>query len=505
MERRPTSRATIHLKVAFVTPEFQSLVRRTSLAEISEYLPRALAREGADVTVFLPFTKEIETDKLSDFGQRGEVCVSDGDRRVTLSLQQGRLGDLQIVLVGHDGLFRSRHPYGDDNGPYPDNWRRYAIFSRAVLESFDRLGMTPDILHCMDWTTGLIPVYHKLEYGANIEGHPTERAGTFFGVHNLAMQGSFERSILPKIRISHEYFRAIDGIELGGKVNYLKAGAEFATIVGTHSPAHVESVQNSERGDGLDKSFRRRKKELVGIVNGIDYRAWDPTNDPLLPQEFGTHDTELAGKKRCKAHLQASLKLDNGPRTPLICIIGRFDSDSGFDILAEALIPILERNVQLVMMGPGQPNILERMRNVESNFTARCRVIEGYHLGTAHALMGGADILMMPAHYNPSSALCAIAMRYGVTSIAYAHGGLQDLIVDHARSPSTGTGFTFHAYTTESLLDGLDNVRNLYKKPTEWRDMVHRCLGQDFSWRESARNYLKAYRRVTRRIRGRKS
>lgn len=461
--------------------------------------------EGADVTVFLPFTQDIDPAQLTEFEPCGEVSVRDCEGQTTLTLHQGRSSGLHIVLIGHKELFRQRHPYGDDNGPYEDNWRRYALFARAVLEAFGRLAMTPDILHCLDWTTGLIPVLHRLEYGANRPDHPTARAGTYFAVHNLAMQGSFERSILPKIHIPHLYFRAVEGLELGGKVNYLKAGAEFATILGTHSPTQVDRIQDSGRGDGLETTFRRRKKELVGIINGIDYRAWDPACDPLLPQEFGTADVDLAGKRKCKAHLQATLKLDNGPRTPLICIIGRFDTDSGFDVLAESLIPMLERNVQLVMMGPGQANILERMRNVESSFNTRCRVIGGYHLGTAHTVLGGADVLLMPAHYNPSSALCAIAMRYGVTPLAYAHSGLEDLIVDQTHSPETGTGFAFYTYSSEALLEGLDQARAVYKKAADWKTLVHRCLAQDFSWRESARTYLKAYRRVTRRIRGRKS
>ncbi len=490
------------MRVAFVTPEFLSLVRRTSLAEISEFLPGTLMRLGVELRVFLPFHKDVETERLTDLMHVGQVEVSDAEETTTLGVHVGRVGELPVVLIDHPELFRDRHPYGGPEGPYPDNWRRYALFSRGVLEAMRLLDFKPDVLHCVDWTTGLLPLIHKLEVAGD-KSHPAARAGTYFGIHNLAMQGSFERGILSKIGLPHELFRAIEGIELGAKVNYLKAGAEFATIVGTHSPSMAETLQTAERGDGLEETFRRRKKELVGVQSGIDYRAWDPSADPLLAHSFSAEDQDHSpGKRKCKAALQAGLRLDNGPRTPLVTILGRFDSDSGFDILAEALTPMLERNLQLVLMGPGSPEILERIRTVEQTFGGRCRVIEGYNVNTAHTLLGGADMLILPGHYHASNALCAIAMRYGVVPIVYAHSGLEDTVLDVSGSPKKGTGILFPHYNSNSLLDGVDEIRALYKKAADWKELVKRCLTRDFSWMESGRNYLKAYRRVTRRVRG---
>jgi starch synthase len=435
------------LKVAFVTPELLTLVRRTNLAEIAESLPRTLRAQGADVRVILPYTRDVDTDKLADLTFEGQVEVPDGDEIVTLSVHQGVLGELPVILLDHPQLFRRRHPYGNAEGPYADNWHRYAVFARGVLEALELIGFKADVIHCLDWTTGLIPILHHLEYGEHKPDHAASKAGTYFAIHNLAMQGSFEREVLPRIGIPHRFFQAIEGVELGGKVNFLKTGAEFATIVGMHSPTQAERVQSVDRGDGLEETFRRRAKELVGVQNGIDYRAWDPTQDPALTQAYGPDDKDLVGKRKCKASLQQLLKLDNGPRTPLIAIVGRFDADSGFDILAEALTPMLERSLQLVMMGPGQPEILERMRTVEQTFSGRCRVIEGYNVNTAHLILAGADMLLLPSHYHASNALCAIAMRYGVVPVAYTHSGLEDTIVDAAADPKKGTGFRFTHYT----------------------------------------------------------
>lgn len=487
------------LRIAFATPELQSLVRKTSLAEVSESLARTLRQEGADIRVFVPWTQDLTTAPLAELKHVGDVRVKDGPGKQAVAIHTGLLGDLPIVLIDHPQLLRSREVYASDDGPYPDNWRRFAVYSRAVLESLPLLGFEPEILHGMDWTTGLIPVLREVEYATKQPDHPAAKAGCFFAIHNLAMQGTFEREILPHIGLPHRIFQNAHGVELAGKVNFLKAGCEFATIVGVNSPSQAARIQDIDRGYGLEDTFRRRHKELVGITNGVDYRAWDPSNDPLLPQTFSSRDKELAGKKKCKASLQAALGLDNGPRVMLAAVIGRFDADSGFDLLAEVMTAILERNIEVVLMGSGKHEILDRVRTMETTFQGRCRLIEGYNANAAHTLLGGADLLVQPSHFHSSNSLVAIGMRYGVVPLIYAQSGLDDTVVDYEQDKRHGTGFTFAKYTGDGLLEGFDNVRKAYREATEWRTIAHHCLKQDFSWQASARNYIKAYRRVTRR------
>ena len=264
-----------------------------------------------------------------------------------------------------------------------------------------------------------------------------------------------------------------------------------------------EKIQEKDRGYGLEETFLRRKKELVGITNGIDYSAWNPENDPLLPAQFGSKDRELNGKRRCKAALQAALRLDNGPRTPLACTIGRWDADSGFDLVAEVLNQILERNVELVVMGSGSKEIGERLLTMETAFPGRMRLVEGYNQHTAHLMMGGADLMLLPSHYQPSNPLFAIAMRYGVAPIVYAKSGLEDTVVNLLEDKRRGTGFHFEPYTSEGLMEGVVDAIKSYKEATKWKTVVRRCLAQDFSWESTAAEYLKAYRRVTRRVKAR--
>ncbi|MBM3975744.1 MAG: glycogen synthase [Planctomycetes bacterium] len=507
------------LKVAVVTPELQSLVLRTNLAGVAESLAAALRAQGADARVFLPLHKGLELSKLQQVQPVAELSVKDGRAKdgqqpiQRFKVLQGRLPlakgatgnarELPVYLFDQPVLFGTRQPYSGEEGPYPDNWRRYALFSRAVLESLPALGFEPEVIHCLDWTTGLLPLFHQVEYVERELDHPAARAGTFFGIHNLALQGVFEREILPHVGIPHSYFRSVRGVELAGKVNYLKAGAEFATIIGTHSPTHAQKIQQRDRGYGLEEVFHRRSKELIGITNGIDYQAWDPSNDPALPAAFSARDRELAGKKKCKAVLQQKLGLDTGARTPLACCIGRWDADGGIDLLAEILTPILERGLELVVMGTGSPEIQQRLKTMEGTFMGRCRVIDGYQVNVAHLVMAGSDLLVLPSHYQPSNPLFAIGLRYGVAPVLYARSGLEDIVPDFATNPRQGLGFHFENYSGDGLLSGIDNALKAYKSPATWKTLSRRCLAKDFSWASTADEYLKLYRRVTRRAKAR--
>ena len=490
------------MRLAFITPELQSLVRRTNLAGVAESLAKALRGARQDIRVFVPWTQDVDTTDLGELTERAVLRVPDGNLSQEFRILEGQLGDLPVVLLDNEPFFGSRHPYGDEEGPYPDNWRRFALFARAVLGSFPELDFEPDVIHCMDWATGLIPLIHQLEWVERRPEHPNARAGTYFAIHNLAMQGVFEREILPHIGIPHRVFRQIEGVELGGKVNFLKAGAEFATIVGTHSPGHALKIQERDRGYGLEETFTRRKKELIGINNGIDYQAWDPSNDPVLPAKFSPDDN-LNGKRKCKAALQAALKLDSGPRTPIAVSIGRWDADSGFDLVAEVMTEILERNVELIVMGQGSQEMQQRLMTWEAAFVGRVRVVEGYNPHTAHMMMAGADILLLPSHYQPSNPLFAIAMRYGVVPIVYSKSGLEDTVVDYPTEKRSGTGFHFEPYTGEGFMDCIAEAIKTYREANKWKLLVKRCLHQDFSWEATADEYVKAYRRVTRRAKAR--
>ena len=490
-----------HLRIALLTPELDSLVRRTNLGSVAESLAHALSKAGQEVRIVLPWSKDLDPTYLVDLQQATEVTVPDAKSgSATFSIHTGRLIredrglKLDVILLDNDRWFRDRHPYGDEEGPYKDNWRRYSLWSRAILAGLPSVPFIPEVLHCMDWTTGMVPLFHRIECKRG--EHPLGNAGTYFAIHNLAMQGHFEREILPKMRVPHTYFRNIGGIEHAGRVNFLKAGAEFSTLLGTHSPGHAQKIQERDRGYGLEATFARRSEDLVGILNGIDYRAWDPSSDPVLPENYKATDKDPDGKKKCKVALQAALNLDNGPRTLLAASIGRWDADSGFDLLSEILTELLERNVQLVIMGQGDQEVRQRLQTMEGAFMGRLRVVDGYNPHTAHLMMGGADVLLSPSHYQPSNPLFAIGMRYGVVPVVFAHSGLEDTIVDYRGDKRRGTGFHFDPFTSDGLMESIAELIGFYKDPAKWRMIVKRCLKEDFSWGATAGEYIKTYKRV---------
>jgi len=494
------------MNVALVTPEFYSLIRRSNLASVTESLALALLRAGNQVRLFIPRSADMDQDILRSAVEVGRVTVQDhleGDTE--FRILETRVKELPVYILDQPRWFNDRNPYGDDSGPYLDNWRRYTHFSRAFLEALQVVGFKPSVIHCMDWTTGMIPVIQDLEYMDLEEKHAAAKAGTWFSIHNLAMQGVFERDVLPSMGLPHDVFKEVDGVALEGKVNFLKAGAEFSTVIGTHSISHAERIRQKDRGHGLESLLERRKKEFVGIHNGIDYAAWDPTRDPALVANFSATDKDpTKGKLKNKAALQKALGLDNGPRQPIACLVGRWDADNGFDLLANIFPDILERGVELVILGQGPPELVKKLRTLETTFAGRVKIIEGFTPHVAHQIMGGSDVLLLPSHYQPSNPMFAIAMRYGVVPLVYHQSGLDDKVVSVVEN-DTGTGFYFEPYTPEGLLGGLDSVLEYYKDPGDWRRLVKRCMAQDFSWENTATEYTKAYRRVTRRARRRRN
>ena len=487
------------MRIAFVTPELQPLVRRTNLAEMAEALPKTLVAQNQKVLVFLPHTVDVDPNEIEDLKIVGEVGV--GELSSTpFTVSTGVYRTIPLALFNHPVLFKGRNPYGNENGPYPDNWRRYAAFARAVLASFELLKFSPTIIHCLDWTAGMVPLYRYTEYLHRDLNHPVSKAGVFFSFQNIAMQGSFERQILPDIGVPVELFKNIHGLERDGRVNFLKAGLEFSHIISAPSPLQAVRIQSVDRGYGLEGTFQRRADDLIGITNGINYSAWDPATDPNLSHTYAAKDKDLTAKRNCKRVLQKDTGLDTGARTLLAGVIGRLDADGGYDLLAEVMTHILERNIELVLMGSGQPEILERIRSIEATFTGRCRLIENYDTQTAHRIMAGSDILLLPPHHNPTHALSAIAMRYGTPPLVYAHSGLEDTVASFSTNKRTPTGFTFSPYSGEGLLEGLDGVRDIWKDTAEWKKLSFRCMRQDFSWEETASQYLKAYRTVSKRL-----
>jgi starch synthase len=480
------------LRVLFVSSEIYPLAKSGGLADVSAALPMALAALGAEMQLLLPgYSKALEVAanksvllELKDFMGTG-----------TTRLIAARTPDtgLPVWLVDCPALFRrSGGLYQDENGEdWADNAKRFALFSHVAARL--SLGqMLPDwradVVHANDWHAGLMPALI-----APIQG---KKPGTVFTMHNLAYQGVFPASLAPELGIPADTLNP-EGLEFYGNISFLKAGIRYGDQLTTVSPTYAREILTADYGCGLDGLLQTRQRDLTGVLNGVDYRVWDPSNDPHLPANYVARDT--AGKRICKVALQQELHLESAPEVPLVIYVGRMTDQKMADTVLKALPAILDRGVQFALLGEGDPSLEDRLQDAGHRHTGQVATRIGYEEPLAHRFQAGADILLHPSRFEPCGLTQLYAMRYGTLPIVRRIGGLADTIVDANEGTvrcGTATGFTFEEATAADMIACLDRALSLYHQPLIWRKVQRRAMGRDFSWDRSAREYLKLYQRV---------
>jgi starch synthase len=480
------------MRVLFASSEIYPLVKTGGLADVSAALPRALVELGVDVRLVLPGYPKA----LAAAVDKSVVAeVASGDEGGPTRLIEARMPDsgLPVWLVDAPAHFdRLGGLYRDDRGhDWPDNAHRFASFCRIAA----RLAVgeivpdwRADVVHANDWHTGLLPMLLGTCGG--------ERPATLFTVHNLAYQGLFPRSIMPAIGIADDLFTP-DGIEFYGQLSFLKAGIRFSDRITTVSPSYAREIKTPDFGCGLDGLLRHRADHTSGILNGVDYGIWDPASDRHLPMYFDIGN--MSGKRVCKAMLQRELELDVTPGTPLIVWLSRITDQKMADVVSHALHLILERDVQLALLGEGDPVLEAQFRDAAQHYPGRLAVRIGYEEPLAHRLHAGADLLLHPARFEPCGLAPLYAMRYGALPIVRHVGGLTDTIVDATQwtvRAGSATGFAFREASAAAMLDCLDRALAFYAQKVPWRKMQRRAMSREFGWNESARRYLALYRKL---------
>jgi starch synthase len=338
----------------------------------------------------------------------------------------------------------------------------------------------------------LLPVWLRLEPRDGV----TANTGTLFTVHNLAYQGLFPPERLPVTGLDAGVFTP-EGLEFYGKINLLKGGLVFADLLSTVSEQYAREIQTEEFGCGLDGVLRARSAALVGILNGVDYSAWDPATDRLIPATYTPED--LGGKAVCKDHLQRGLGLAPEPGTPLIGMITRLADQKGLDLVSAVIEMILDMGAQFTLLGTGDPAYHTRFQEIGARHPERAAVTLGFDDTLAHRIEAGADIFLMPSRYEPSGLNQLYSLRYGTIPVVRKTGGLADTIVDatpEALAAGTANGFVFEGYSADALLGAVTRALVTFRKPQIWRRLQAVGMRQDFSWGRSARRYIAAYRRI---------
>ncbi len=484
------------LRILFVASEVEPFAKTGGLADVIGALPRALAALGHDVRVFMPKYRGVARAAGELRVALPAFQVPIGDRLVEGAVVEGRMGrTVPVYFLAQDPYYDRDALYTTPEGDYWDNCERFTFFCRAVLAALPRLGWQPDILHAHDWQTGLIPVYLETLLRDDPDLAPL---ATVFTIHNLGYQGLFWHYDLPMTGLSWDLFTPA-GIEFYGKISFLKAGLVFSDLLTTVSPTYAREIQTPEFGGGFDGVLRERSADLVGILNGIDYEAWNPAADPDLPKRYDSGDLE--GKRHCRRALQEEfgLRADGGP---LIGMVTRLADQKGLDLASQVIPAAIGAGAQLVLLGSGDERYQQYFRELAAGHPEAVGVRIGFDAALARRIYGGADAFLMPSRYEPCGLGQLISLRYGTIPIVRRTGGLADTIREFDPASGEGTGFTIEAYEPQALHAALARALAVYRDPGAWRRLIRNAMAEDFSWEASAREYEACYRRVLKRATG---
>lgn len=472
------------MKILLVSAEGLPYSKTGGLADVVGALPKALAELGHDVAVLLPRTRGVKATKPV---LPSVTIPLGGSLRFPAITGGNKVSGACHYFVDDPLYFDRDHLYGDKTGDYADNAERFAEFCRAAIE-FAKLMWVPEVIHCHDWQSALVPVLLRTAYAAD---PVTGNLPVVFTIHNLAYQGLFPRAVLQRIGLPETLF-GIKGLEFYGKVNFLKGGVIFADYISTVSRKYAAEIQTKEFGCGLEGVIRERGERLVGILNGVDYSAWSPESDTFIAANYSVHNME--GKRICKKDLLAAFGLPaENLEIPLLGIVSRLAEQKGIDLIQQISTELLKEKIALVILGTGEPAYEKFFRDLAARYPKKVGVKIGYDNALAHKIEAGADIFLMPSRYEPSGLNQMYSLRYGTVPVVRATGGLDDTITHYDSQTPHGTGFKFQAYEGKALLACVKEALAVYRDAKAWRVVQTNGMAKDYSWKSSAAAYLRLY------------
>jgi len=472
------------MRILFVASEGLPFSKTGGLADVAEALPKALVAAGHEVGVVLPRYRGTKASAVV----LPSLSVPIGDRLRFLAVVDGAMvAGVCYYFVDDPEYFDREQLYGVQGKDYPDNAERFAEFSRAAIELAKHVWL-PDVIHCHDWQTGLVPVLLRTLYAAD----PLLRSvPVVFTVHNMGYHGLFPREILGRLGLPESLFH-MEALEFYGRVNFLKGGLVFSDYLTTVSRKYAEEIQTPEYGHGLDGVIRKRADRLRGILNGVDYSVWSPEEDTFIAAQYSAK--ELSGKRLCKKDLLEQFKLPvKDLARPVVGIVSRFADQKGFDLIAQVARELLEENLAMVALGTGEPKHEELFRELAARFPEKVGVKVGFDNALAHKIEAGADMFLMPSRYEPCGLNQIYSLRYGTVPVVRATGGLDDTIEPFDPATGRGTGFKFEAYDGRTLLACLRQALAVYRDEKAWRKLQANGMAEDFSWKVSAAEYVRLY------------
>jgi len=459
------------MKVLFCSSEVFPFAKTGGLADVSGSLPLSLEKLGLEIKISMPWYKGIKPQKnFEDFG------IS-------------KIGkSIEVIFIKNDEYFNRDGLYGTETGDYPDNLERFKFYCEKTLEIIKKINFKPHIIHCNDWQTGLIPVFLKFKLNSD-EFYKDIK--TVFTIHNLAYQGLFEKEKFPLLGLDQSLF-SIDGLEFYGKINILKGALLFSDVLITVSPTYSKEIQTPEFGCGLEGVLRKRKDNLFGILNGLDYKIWDPKKDKLI---FNTYDNKnLRAKTLNKIKLQSELGLKKDKDLILLGFVGRLTEQKGIDLICKALPQILnKKKFEVIILGKGDESYHKKLEELSKTLDKKYFSLNiKFDETLAHKIYAGCDFFLMPSRFEPCGLGQLISFKYGTIPIVHSTGGLKDTVTD-VFSEKKGRGIVFYKMELDCFMEALEKSEVLFKNKRLLKEVRNRIMKLSFSWLDSAKSYLEIY------------
>lgn len=477
--------------ILFVSSEAVPFIKTGGLADVVGSLPRYFNKEEFDVRVMIPKYACMDSSFLKKLKFKCHFYVDLNWRKQYAGIFETEYNGITYYLVDNEFYFAGGQPY---NNIYEDV-EKFAYFSKAVLNALPYLEYHPDIIHCNDWQTGLVPVFLHTSFGSD-----PFYAGikTIFSIHNMKFQGRWRiQEVMDITGLPRQIFNAQE-LESYGEANYLKGGVVYADAVTTVSPTYAHDITTLEGGEGLDGLMYARRNVLSGIVNGLDYSEYNPMTDAYLDIHFSEKDV-VEGKRANKKKLQEEFGLSVDKDAFMIGIVSRLTDQKGFDLVAYVMDEMLSNmNVQVVALGTGEPQYENMFHYFQNKYPKKVHVHIGYSEERAHRIYASCDAFLMPSLFEPCGLSQLMSMRYGTVPIVRETGGLKDTVKPYNEYTQTGTGFSFRNYNAHEMLHVIEYAMQVFEKDkTSWEGLMRRGMEQNFSWNASARKYEDLYNKLT--------
>ncbi len=478
-------------KILFVSSECVPLIKTGGLADVAGELPKYIDKEKYDVRVILPNYRAIPEKYKQNFVYKTHFYMDLSWRRQYVGILETVIDGVTFYLVDNEYYFNGDRPYGNIH----EDLEKFAFFCRAVLSALPSLDFRPDIVHCNDWQTGLIPVYLK-DIDSFAKDSFYHGIKSIMTIHNLKFQGVWDKKTVKDMTGLSDYFFAPDKLEAYGDANYLKGGIVYADYVTTVSETYAGEIQMPFYGEGLDGLMRARNNCLCGIVNGIDYSEYNPETDKYIwyPFNAGNFRKEKAKNKK---ELQKELGLEVNDKKFMVGLVSRLTDQKGLDLVECVMEELCAEDMQFVILGTGDPKYENMFRHYEWKYHGRVSSSIYYNNERAHRIYASCDAFLMPSLFEPCGLSQLMSMRYGTLPMVRETGGLKDTVEPYNEYEGTGTGFGFCNYNAHEMLDMVRYAKSVYYgKKREWNKIVDRAMAKDFSWVSSAKKYEELYDRV---------